>query len=135
MKLPKAIVFDSWAIMAYLQDERAGEQVADMIADAKEQGIPMLMSVINAGEIWYTVTRRRSEHDADQALRWVREIGIDLADATIELTRAAAKFKAKGGISYADCFAAALAKHNQAALITGDREFQQLENEIEIVWL
>lgn len=135
MKMPKAIVFDSWAIMAYFQDERAGEQVAHMIADAKEEGIPMLMSVINAGEIWYTVTRRRSEHDADQALRWVREIGIDLVDADIELTRAAAKFKASGGISYADCFAAALARQNKATLVTGDPEFKQLEKEIEIEWL
>ena len=133
--MPKAIVFDSWAIMAYFQDERAGEQVAHMIADAKEEGIPMLMSVINAGEIWYTVTRRRSEHDADQALRWVREIGIDLVDADIELTRAAAKFKASGGISYADCFAAALARQNKATLVTGDPEFKQLEKEIEIEWL
>ena len=133
--MPKAIVFDSWAIMAYFQDERAGEQVAHMIADAKEEGIPMLMSVINAGEIWYTVTRRRSEHDADQALRWVREIGIDLVDADIELTRAAAKFKANGGISYADCFAAALARQNKATLVTGDPEFKQLEKEIEIEWL
>ncbi len=56
-------------------------------------------------------------------------------DADIELTRIAARFKAKGGISYADCFAAALAKHNKATLLTGDHEFEQLEKEIEIVWL
>lgn len=135
MKLPKAIVLDSWAIMAYLQDEPAAEQVADMIADAKEEGISLMMSVINAGEIWYTVARRRSARDADQALRWVREIGIDLADADLKLTRTAAEFKTKGGISYADCFAAALAKQNKATLVTGDNEFKQLEKEIEIVWL
>ncbi len=45
MKIPKAIVLDSWAIMAYLQGEPAAEQVADMIADAKEEGVPLLMSV------------------------------------------------------------------------------------------
>jgi len=121
--------------MAYLQDEPAGEKIADMIADATEQGERLLMSVINVGEVWYSLARRRSTADADQALRWISEIGIELVDADIELTLIAARFKAKGGISYADCHAAALAKNHKAALLTGDQEFKQLENEIFIVWL
>ena len=135
MKRPKTLVLDSWAIMAYLQDEPAGEKIADMIADAREQGDRLLMSVVNVGEVWYSLARRRSIADADQALRWISEIGIELVDADIELTLIAARFKAKGGISYADCHAAALAKHHKAALLTGDQEFKQLENEIFIVWL
>ncbi|MBP9665121.1 MAG: PIN domain-containing protein [Pyrinomonadaceae bacterium] len=47
----------------------------------------------------------------------------------------AAGYKAGGGISYADCFAAALAKQTNATLITGDREFKKLESEITIEWL
>ena len=133
--MTKAIVLDSWAIMAYLQDEPAAEQVADIIADAKEDATPLLMSVINAGEVWYALARRRSVADADTALRWLREIGIDLVDADLELTRTAASYKAKGGISYADCFAAALAKHHKATLVTGDTEFKRLESEISIDWL
>ncbi|MFZ1700018.1 MAG: type II toxin-antitoxin system VapC family toxin [Pyrinomonadaceae bacterium] len=135
MKRPKALVLDSWAIMAYLQDEPAAVKIADTIADAREQGVSLLMSVVNVGEIWYSLARRRSTADADQALRWISEIGIELVDADIELTRIAARFKANGGIAYADCFAAATAKHHNAALLTGDREFEQLENEISIEWL
>ena len=135
MKKPKTIVLDSWAIMAYLQDEPSGEKIADMIADAKEDGRLLLMSVINIGEVWYSLARRRSTADADQALRWISEIGIEFVDADIELTRIAARFKAKGGISYADCFAAALAKQHEASLVTGDREFEQLKNDISISWL
>ena len=37
-KKPKAIVLDSWALIAYLEDESAGERVADIIADAHEEG-------------------------------------------------------------------------------------------------
>ncbi|MGB7070781.1 MAG: type II toxin-antitoxin system VapC family toxin [Pyrinomonadaceae bacterium] len=135
MKGTKAIVLDSWAIMAFLQDEPTAVRIADIMADARDEGVPLLMSVINAGEVWYTVARRRSSRDADQALRWLQEIGIDLVDADLALTQTAAQFKAKGGISYADCFASALAKLNKATLITGDSEFKQLEKEIEIVWL
>ena len=135
MKKPKTIVLDSWAIMAYLQDEPSGEKIADMIADAKEDGRHLLMSVINIGEVWYSLARRRSTADADQALRWIGDLGIEIVDADIELTRIAASFKAKGGISYADCFAAALAKQHKATLLTGDPEFKQLEKEINIVWI
>lgn len=135
MTKPRSIVLDSWAIMAYLEDEPPAERIADTIADAKEDGIPILMSVINAGEVWYSVARKRSERDADQALRWLDELGIKLVDADLKLTQIAAKFKSKGGISYADCFAAALAKQNKATLITGDPEFKQLEKDIAINWL
>jgi len=36
--------------MSYLQGEPSAEKVADIIADAHEDNVPLLMSVINAGE-------------------------------------------------------------------------------------
>ena len=48
---PKTIVFDSWAIMSYLQDGPSAEKVADIIADAHEDNVPLLMSVVNAAEV------------------------------------------------------------------------------------
>lgn len=135
MKKPKTIVLDSWAIMAFLEDEPAAERVADLIADAAEQGTPILMSVINVGEVWYSTARKRSPRDADRALRWLNEMGIEIVDADMKLTQIAATYKAKGGISYADTFAAALAKQQKATLITGDQEFKQLDTEISILWL
>jgi predicted nucleic acid-binding protein len=38
-------------------------------------------------------------------------------------------------MSYADCFAAALAKTRKAELVTGDREFKQVENDVRVRWL
>ena len=135
MNRSNAIVLDAWAIMAYLEDEPPAEKIGILIADALEQNIPILMTVVNVGEVWYSVARRRSARDADQALRWLDEIGIDPVNADITLSRSAARYKVKGGISYADCFAAALAKQTNATLVTGDPEFKQLENEIAIEWL
>lgn len=135
MKKPKAIVLDSWAVMAYLEDEPAAEKIANMIADAHDDDIPLLMTVVNAGEVWYIVARRRSSSDADRALQWLSEIGIRLVEVDWPLVKIAASFKVKGNISYADCFAAALARHHRAHLITGDHEFRQVENEIQIRWV
>ena len=53
----------------------------------------------------------------------------------LSLTRQAAIYKATRKMSYADCFAAALAKLKNAELVTGDPEFKEVEKEIKIGWL
>lgn len=135
VRKPKALVLDSWAIIAYLEDEPAGQQVADLIAEAHEQGTPLMMTVINAGEVWYNLAREASIAEAEQSIAELRGLGIEFAEADWKLTRAAAGFKAKYKMSYADCFAAALAKAHKAELVTGDPEFKQVEGEVKILWL
>ena len=51
------------------------------------------------------------------------------------MAKRAADFKARHRLSYADCFAAALAQQRRVELVTGDREFRPLESEIRIHWL
>jgi len=53
------------------------------------------------------------------------------------LARQAALFKSGKKISYADCFAAALAlaKLRKAELVTGDRDFKQVEGEVQVLWI
>lgn len=132
---PKALVLDSWSIMAYLEDEPAGQHVADIIAGAHESGTPLMTTVVNAGEIWYVTARQTSKEEADRAITELAHLGIQFADADWKLTRQAAGFKAMGKMSFADCFAAALAKEERADLVTGDPKFKQLEGEIKIHWL
>lgn len=132
---PKAIVLDSWAVMAYLGDESSAQKVADLIGDAHEHGIPLLMSVVNAGEVWYILAREISEAEADKALHELQQLGIEFQDVDLKLARLAGGFKAKHRMSYADCFAAALAKEHKAELVTGDKEFKQVEDGINIHWV
>ncbi len=132
---PKAIVLDSWAVLAYLEDESAGQQVSDIIADAHEHGTPLMMSTVNAGEVWYILAREVSETEADKGIAGLRQLGVEFVDADWKLARLAGMFKAKNRMSFADCFAAALAKEHKADLVTGDKEFKQVEGEIRIAWL
>jgi uncharacterized protein len=134
-KKPRAVVLDSWAIIAFLEDEAAADKVANIIADAHEAEIPLLMSVVNAGEVWYIVARQTSVPDADTSIRQLRDLRIQFVDADWDLARAAGYFKSRNKMSFADCFAAALAKQRKAHLVTGDPEFKQVEQEITIDWL
>ena len=132
---PKAIVFDSWAIIAYLEGEPAAEKVADHIADAHEEEIPLFLSVVNAGEVWYIIARETSVADAERSITEMRHLGIEFVDADWPLAHEAGGFKSKHKMSFADCFAAALAKQKNALLLTGDPEFKQVEQEITVNWL
>jgi len=132
---PKAYVLDSWAVLSYFHDEPAGERVENIIADARDDGIPLLMSVVNAAEVWYITARRRSAADADSGIQVLREFGVHFIEADWTLAKEAGRFKAKNRMSFADCFAAALAKNRKASLVTGDREFKQVQSEVTINWL
>lgn len=132
---PKAVVLDSWAVMAYLEDENAGSEVAKILADAHDHETPLLMTTINVGEVWYILAREVSESEAERAISDLKKLGIRFVDADWHLARIAAGLKAKHRMSYADCFAAALAKDQKADLVTGDKEFQQVQNDVRINWL
>lgn len=135
-KKPKAIVLDSWAVVAYLDDEAtSSERVADIIADANEDGTPLLMSVVSLGEVWHLIARGISAEEAERSLVEIQRLGISIVAADWQLTHEAARLKARYGLSYTDGFAVALAKQMKAHLATGDPDFAQLEKEIQIIWL
>ncbi len=128
-------VFDSWALIAFLEDEPAAERIEAIIADAHETENDLLMTTVNLGEVWYSLARVRSEADAERAIDQVLGLGFQVIDADWALTESAARFKAKHAIAYADCFAAALAERHRAEVVTGDPEFKKLQGMVKIHWV
>ncbi len=132
---PRMFVFDSWAIIAYFEDAPAGKIIEEIISDANERKIPMYMSVVNAGEVWYIVARQTSPSEADSTISDIRSLGIQFENPDWKAARQAAVFKSKNKMSYADAYAAALAIQKNAHLVTGDNEFKYVEKEINILWV
>jgi predicted nucleic acid-binding protein len=130
-------VLDSWALMAFLHDEPAAEEVEKLLVKAAEDTHKLLLCVVNWGEIYYAVARAEGEAVAEQKAADLATLAIELVPAgdDLQLVRQAAKFKAAKKMAYADCFAAALAKIRNAELLTGDPEFKEVEKEIKILWL
>lgn len=93
------------------------------------------MTVVNLGEVWYTIARRASSEVATQHIDAIQDLGLNFVDVDWPLTQAAADLKARYRLSYADAFAAALAKQLQADLVTADPEFKPLAKEVHIRWL
>ena len=128
-------VLDSYALMVFFEDEPGADLVRGLLLQAEESDLKLLMSVVNLGEVWYSIARTTSPETADQYIQEIHGMAIDIVDADWQITRQAAAFKANGNIAYGDCFAAALAKNRKAELITGDPEFKALEGGIKISWL
>lgn len=132
-----SMVLDSWALMALFHDEPSAGKVEELLWEASREHHLLLLCVVNWGEIYYSVMRTEGQAVADRRTAEIASLPIELApvDADLALVRQAAIFKATKTLSYADAFAAALAKLRHAILVTGDPEFKSLENEIKIRWL
>ena len=108
-----AKVLDSYALMAFFEDEPGADIVRGLILKAEETGTKLLMSVVNLGEVWYSIARTTSPESADQYISEIKGMAIEIADVDWSLTRQAALFKVNGNISYGDCFAAGFGEKPQ----------------------
>lgn len=131
----KKYVLDSYALIAYSRGEKGAEAVAGIIDDGLNDKAELYLSVINWGEIYYITLRNFDLKRAELFKDIVARYPIAIVEANKELTLKAAYYKAYNKISYADAFAAALAKMKKAVLVTGDKEFKVLESEIKIKWI
>lgn len=133
----KSFVLDSYAVLAFLEESAGQEQVRGLLQEAAAGRCQLFISIINIGEVMYITERERGLPKAHVALARIDELPIEVIDADRANTLAAAHIKARWPISYADCFAVALAKLKDAAIVTSDPEFKRLEvaSVVPIAWL
>jgi ribonuclease VapC len=130
-------VLDSWALMAFLHDEPAAEEVETLLVKAAEEKHKLLLCVVNWGEIYYSIARTEGEAVAEQKAADLATLAIELVPVgdDLQLVREAARLKASRKMAYADCFAVALAKLRNVEVVTGDPEFKEVDGEVKVAWL
>jgi predicted nucleic acid-binding protein len=128
-------VLDSYSLIAYIEGEAGKDTMIEVFRSARDSGKHCLLSVINWGEIYYITLREAGQQRADEVAHLIHTLPIHLVTADLELAKQAAMLKASKRMSYADCFAAALAKYRRIELVTGDKEFKQVEGEVKVLWL
>jgi len=131
----KNYVLDASALMTFFEDRPGADQVEELLAKAAEAKHPLLMSVVNWGEVYYSVWRARGEKAAEAKLREIAQLPIEVIDVGMELAKLAASLKAQHNLPYADCFAAALAQSRKATLVTSDKDFQRAAAAPKILWV
>lgn len=132
---PALRVVDSYSLLAYLERETGADKMIEIFRVARDSGRDLLLSVVNWGEVYYITLREAGNERAEEVIHLIPTLPIQIVPADLELTKQAAEFKSKHKMSYAGCFAVALAKQRKAELVTGDKAFRGVEGEVKILWL
>ena len=130
-----AYVLDSFALLAYLQDEPVASRIEKLLENAGKEKCRLFLSIINVGELLYITERRGGVAKAQDALALLRQLPIAVVPADEQIVFAAAHVKANYTLSYADAFVVAVALQENAILLTGDPEFQSIADLVTIEWL
>lgn len=94
-----------------------------------------LVSLMSFMEVFYITMQERGIEEAETRVDLMESLPITRVESTTSLGMTAAKLKAKHRISVADAWIAALALERRAVLIHKDPEFEQVEDEIEVLKL
>jgi predicted nucleic acid-binding protein len=131
----KTTVLDASAMLAMFFGQPGMEQVRDLFHKASEADRPVFISAVNWAEVLYKMERKHGKAGYDTARQFEPTTPLEAVPVDRELAEVAALLKNEHGLGLADAFAAALAKHKKAELVTSDHEFKSVEKEIKINWL
>src|SRR5215469_10089772 len=101
-------VLDSWAILEWVQGRDPARQlVSALMTDAEQGRTRLLMSAVNAGEVYYIIRKQYSVALAESWRDSAPALPVTMEVPAIDDIWDAATLKSRYPISYADAFAAA----------------------------
>jgi PIN domain nuclease of toxin-antitoxin system len=113
----KRVALDASAVMTFFENRPGADKVEDLIHLGVAGKRQLLMSVVNWGEVYYSTWRAHGPGVARKILEDINQLPIEIIEADVDLTRAAA-----------------LAAQRKASLATSDQDFAAVEKKIEILW-
>lgn len=127
----KHLILDSWPVLEWIKGRQpARDKFRRLIEDALSGTVLFSMSRINHGEVIYSIAKDVPPELREKALSAFKEIPIQLYSVSDEMLDQAVQIKSAHSISYADCFAVALALKLQVPVVTGDKEFLKLDRKL-----
>ena len=134
---PKCYIFDSYAVLCYLQNEPGAQEVEAILKEAQNGTAKIYITWVNLGEVYYRVWREHGRIEAVEVIELVQAWPVELLVADARLTLAAAAIKAQNRLAYADGFAIAAAQIHNGLLVTGDPEIKNASRKLgfEMMWL
>jgi len=97
---------------------------------ATSGNLRLLMSLVNLGETYYRLIQIAGAEEAEDKLRLIRTLPIEMVPVREPLALEAGRIKARHRISFADAFAVATARQERGAVLTGDPEIVALPRDV-----
>jgi len=122
----KGHVLDANALYRFLMSQPGAEIVESLFKRARDADTALMISVINWGEVYYNIARRRGLPEAQEFMGRVRLLPLRVVSADEPITEAAAQLKAGHGLPYADCFAAAITGRTNVLVTADVKDFKRI---------
>jgi ribonuclease VapC len=129
------ITLDTHAAAAFFYNEPGADMVEKILLKTRKKAGMIIMSAVNYGELFYAVLKKSGNEAALKARDMLDAIPVKTIEADRNIALLAGSYKAGKKMSFADCFCAATARIHGASIVTGDRDFKEVEGEIEITWI
>ena len=88
----------------------------------------IITSILNLGELYLALLKEKKEKEADE---WFEKLKSCALSANPEIIKDAMKFRHKNknkNLSFIDCVGYILAREYNLIFLTGDKEFEHIEN-------
>ena len=111
--------FDTYAIIELIKGNPNYEFVKENV---------IVTGAMNMAEVYYALLLENKENIVDSI---IKKFNIETVDMTQQIAIEAAKLRYKNKklfLSYIDCIGYILARENNLIFLTGDKEFERMEN-------
>ena len=115
----EAYFFDTYAVMELLKQSTSY---------APYQGEYVTITIFNLAELYGNVLRDYSEKEANNVYAKYKGSVVEIDDETLKEAVKFRKSMNKRQLSYADCIGYIYAKRHDMKFLTGDPEFEHLDN-------
>ena len=128
-------VLDTSAWLTLIEDEEGADVVQNVLESTSSGNVQILVSFMSFMEVFYITLQEREFEEAQTRVRLMESLPVTRVESTVSLSITAAGLKAKHRISVADAWIAALAQERNATLIHKDPEFEEIEDELQVLKL
>lgn len=119
-------VLDANALYRFLTGGPGADTVSRLFKEARDAEQPLRMSVINWGEVYYTIAKAEGFAETTAIMNRVKLLPLVIQEAGEQVTTKAAQLKAGHGLPYADCFAAAVTGKDDVLVTSDAKDFRKI---------
>jgi predicted nucleic acid-binding protein len=119
-------VFDTSALLTYIEDEEGSENVESLLIRAEKGEVIICVAFVSLTEVFYITMREKDESEAMNRVNLIQSLAVRIVESNEKLNMSAGSLKAKNPISLADAYVLAVCREHNGTLIHKDPEFEKI---------
>ena len=127
MKEDKEVyVFDTSALLTYIEDEEGSEYVESLLIRAEKGEVIIYVAFVSLMEVFYITAKEKDESEAMDRVKLIQSLSVSIVESNESLNISAGSLKAKNRISVADAYVVTVCQEHNGILVHKDPEFEKI---------